>query len=186
MKFLTFLISFIILFFNINTLVSSPLIHLSEGDSINVVSDIEISENYEEETDINKLIVSSSESWHRAGRNDMILYKEPGIHLWTRFDLLNDTETEREVFIKIKEFVLDQVNCYVVYDKNNIAHFKSGIKKPLNEKIIKTVDSIFPIELKKGEKVSVYIDVKADIFTAFYISIYTTNGIFDHSSRPHE
>ncbi len=180
MKFsLIFFLLFTILL-NVNYLFPSPLIHLSEGDTINIVSDIEISENFEEEGDIKKLILSTPDSWHRAGRNDMVLYKEPGTHLWTRFEVLNDTETEREVFIKIKEFVLDRVNCYIIYNKDNITHFTSGIKKPLNEKIIKTVDSIFPIELKKGEKVYVYIDVKADIFTAFYLSLYTTNGIFDH------
>jgi hypothetical protein len=162
------------------SLYPTPLVNLSLGDTINIIPEMEISEKFKNSNDIQEVLKSQDLDWDKAGRNDMVLYKEPGTFFWIRFDILNNTNADREVFIRLKEFVLDSVTCYIVFNKNEIMTYNSGIREPLSHKVIKSVDSIFPLEVRKNEKVSVYISLKADIFTAFYINLYNTNGIFDH------
>jgi len=178
-KLLIFLISFFIVLSPLS-LYPTPLVNLSSGDTINIIPEMEISEKFKNSNDIQEVLKSQDLDWDRAGRNDMVLYKEPGTFFWIRFDILNNTNADREVFIRLKEFVLDSVTCYIVFNKNEIMTYNSGIREPLSHKVIKSVDSIFPLEVRKNEKVSVYISLKAEIFTAFYINLYNTNGIFDH------
>ncbi len=161
-------------------LYSSPQIFLKTQDTINIVPDMEVSEKFQDTNDIQILINSKDQDWEKVDRSDMVLYKEPGSYFWIRFDVFNDTEIDREVYIRLKEFVLDTVTCYIIYNNKEMLTFQSGIREPLSKKEIKSVDSIFPMEIRKNEKVSVYISLKADIFTAFYVNLYNTNGIFDH------
>lgn len=162
-----------------NKLMGAP-IQLSIGEAINVIPYMEISDEFRSISDIQVIKNSNDLKWKSAGRTDLVLYQEIGSHLWIRFELENDTSNENEVFIKIKEFVLDKVLCYIIYEDGKIITFNGGIKKPLSQRVIRTVDTIFPVELKPKEKAKIYIDIQADIFTAFYITLFTTNGIFDH------
>ena len=179
MNFILSIISILLLISN-SPIFTTPLINLNQGESINIIPMVEITEKYYNTESLETIMNSSDSDWELAGRKDMVLYREPETHLWVRFELYNDTESEREVFLRIKEFVLDKVMCYIVRDKNKVESFSGGIKKPLSKKTIKSVDSIFPVELYPKEKATIYIDIYADIFTAFYITLFTTNGIFEY------
>lgn len=174
------MMSILLLIINSNSLYSYPPILLGNNDTINVIPYMEITENFPEVSDVSTIKNGNAENWKTAGRDDLVLYKEKGSHLWVRFHLENDTIYNKEVFIKVKEFVLDSVVCYIFYNNGKIQTYYGGIRKPLSKKEIRSVDSIFPVKLESKENAEIYIDVQADIFTAFYITLFTDNGIFEH------
>jgi two-component system, sensor histidine kinase LadS len=163
-------------------LFSTPLIELNGDNTFNVLQDIEYSESFPKNTNLPSILESQVTHWKKYPKSQVFLYGTPQKHIWLRFELQNNFYAQL-YFLRVKEFTIDQIRCYVVYDSGEIKTFHGGTNFPLDEKSIHSIDSIFPIYLKSGEKVTVYLDLHSEIITYTYINLHSTTGILGHTIR---
>ncbi|MDX1961295.1 MAG: SpoIIE family protein phosphatase [Leptospiraceae bacterium] len=168
---------------NIN-LYSFPVLELDGAHSRNALQVLEISTEFGKTPHLEEVANSTDDKWKKNPQQDLFYYPKENEHLWLRFELSNQFY-DQLYFIRVREFGLDKVICYMLHEDGTISRLQGGISFPLKEKGILSVDSVFPIYLKNGEKAKIFLNIYADLISASFVTVHSTNGLLDYFVREH-
>jgi len=168
---------FIVCFLFLSNLYSMPLLELNEDDSFNVLLNVEYSNSFVSNTKLQDVLKSEKSFWQSYPRSEVLLHQhKKGKPIWIRFEVQNNFYSQL-YFLRIKELMLDNVRCFLILDTGEIKQMQGGSEFPLDQKIVKFTDSIFPIYLKSGEKAKVYLEIQSEFFSYGYIHIHSISGL---------
>lgn len=81
---------------------------------------------------------------------------------WVKFQIQNNTDEDLLYYLKTAEPITDNVNLYLYNKAGSLSIQKSGDNLPLVERSVQHRETLFKIDLKAGETVNSYLEVKND------------------------
>jgi two-component system, sensor histidine kinase LadS len=152
----------------------------NERSPINITPFATINPNASNEQDLFKILKSNPNDWISIVTKKHIIYEKIGTHLWLNVKIKNSGEENTTFFLLMNEFSIEKIHCYIIKKNENIETFYSGSNLPLIQKPLYMIGSIFPIEIKQGEEVSIYIDIKSNILAVTQLELYNLNSLLDY------
>lgn len=161
-----------------------PELMLKGENTINPLGTADYTYELGREDSIQNVLHSPQHIWRTSPKEDTFLYNRDGRHLWFRFDLKNES-MDSHYFIRVREFALEKIICYLIFPDGTIQRHSGGTKFPLKSKTVYSSDSIFPVTLKTGENVRIYIDIQAPIITYSYMEVQSSSSLLDGIIKEH-
>lgn len=157
---------------------NSSILELNEENELNVLPYVEYLKNPSETIHYEEIFWNSNLEWKRIHKSEVfpIPHKQ---RVWLRFNLVNNFP-EQLYILRIREYMISAINCFVVYENREIKHMRGGNSVPLDEKATPLFDSIFPIYLKSGERVQVFLELYSNYTTYTFIRIHSSSGFFNY------
>ncbi|MDF0708099.1 hybrid sensor histidine kinase/response regulator [Flagellimonas okinawensis] len=81
---------------------------------------------------------------------------------WLTFNLENNTESYKQYYLETARPITDVVNLFLIDEDSQVEKQISGDRIPFSKKTIQHRKSIFDIDLRPGQKLQAYIELKSD------------------------
>lgn len=160
------------------TLHANPILELNEENEIDVLPYVEYLKSPSEFVTQEEILRGPNLEWKKVTKSGVfpIPYDK---RIWLRLNLVNNL-SEHLYILRIQEYMISDINCFVVYENGEIKSMKGGNSVPLNEKATPLFDSIFPIYLESGERVQIFLEFYSHSTTYTFIRLHSSSGFFNY------
>lgn len=138
---------------------------------------ITILEDVDNRLTIEDVLSESVESQFVPSRQQHINFGYSHSAYWLRMEILCDISPDQnslshDWYFEVGRTLIKEAELFVVYPDGRWVKAQSDVRIRYQDRPIRLVNSVFPISMKKGEKIKIYLRIKSDSALYFPITLW--------------
>lgn len=183
LKYLTFLLVYLI---TLTQVLAQEVVRINSDISYRTIgSNLEYLSSQRDQYSINQLLESDSIQFVR-NKHELLLFNEDEYQedLWLRFKLENIDTLNNDYILHLNNPLINYIEYFEVRNGKVVKHNITGDDFPMNSRIVRFRNPIYPLEIVPGDSVCIYFKINLDGRKIHIpLSVYTQGYFIENTAK---